>query len=413
MTLNIPKKIALVPLFCFLVLVLLPIIDNLTGALFKLKIMSQGAIGSPSQLARFVLFVFVIWLVNHEKYSKPLRTIMAITCYFLFIEIVIACFHMNLKAFLTGIIFSIKMLFSLSCYYYIAYWLNNDKAKTIYLIKQLIKYGTVVSILVLISYLSGFHIANYSMGLATRGLFVSGNGLGVLLGTSTILLVHYNKKITFLLLLHIFMLLLTTALLGTKASLVFILVALILLATKLAKQAPVITAIFITLISIYLLLPLIELLGGIFENIIFKFNNIDDKLHFIASSRDRFVKDAFAQIDVNAFNALRILFGGGAYYAYSDFHSGITVLRKTLENDLFELFFSYGILIVFAYLAIYIFALKECLKKGNFIIAVALSLIFFHSITMGHVLFNGTSAICYALCLAVATKGAKVRCNDF
>jgi hypothetical protein len=410
---TIPKKTALIPCFFFLVTVLLPLVDNMTGALFKLKIMPEGAIGSPSQLARFGLFILVIWLINNAQYYKPLRVLLLTVCYLIFIEAVLAFMHMDLKAFLYGIVFSIKILFAISCYYYVAHWLNFDKDRTVYVINKVIQYGTVVSLLVLTAYFSGFHIANYQLGLATRGLFISGNGLGIVLGISTIFLVYYNKKITIFTFLHILLLLITTALLGTKASLIFLLVALVLLTVKLTKQSPIVTAIALCLASIYLLVPLIGLLSDVFENIIFKFNNIDDKLHFIASSRDRFIKDAFIQMDVTGFKALRVLFGGGAYYAYADYVSSSLIIRKTLENDLFELFFSYGILTSISYVAIYFFALRESLRRGNKVIAVALSLVFLHSITMGHVLFNGTSAITYALCLALAIKGARIKSSDF
>ncbi|MFT7008469.1 MAG: hypothetical protein ACJAXJ_003009 [Colwellia sp.] len=413
MNLNIPKKVALVPFLFFLIIVILPVVDNLTGALFKLNIMPEGAIGSPSQLARFGLFLLVIWLIDNAKYSSPLRVILLVSCYLLTIEVALACIHMNLIAFLYGIVFSIKILFSLCCYYYVAYWLNFDKKRTIYVINKMITYGTIVSLLVLAAYFSGFHISNYQLGIATRGLFISGNGLAIVLGISTIFLVHFNKKITIFIFMHILLLLITTALLGTKASLVFLLVALTLLSIKLAKQAPLITTVIAFFVGIYLLLPLIELLSDLFENIIFKFNNIDDKLHFIASSRDRFIQDAFNEMDVTSFNALRILFGGGAYYAYTDYSTSAVIVRKALENDLFELFFSYGIFIMITYLAIFTYALKQCLNKGNIVIAIALSLIFLHSITMGHVLFNGTSAITYALCLALAVKGARVKSDDF
>ena len=59
MSFFLPKKIPVSILFFIFVIILLPIVDNLTGALFKLKLMPEGFIGSPSQLARFALFIFV------------------------------------------------------------------------------------------------------------------------------------------------------------------------------------------------------------------------------------------------------------------------------------------------------------------------------------------------------------------
>ncbi|XPF96128.1 hypothetical protein ACM9HF_09015 [Colwellia sp. RE-S-Sl-9] len=413
MSFIIPKKIPLFSLFFFLVIILLPVVDNLTGALFKLKITSENTIGSPSQIARFILFALVILMLDRAKFRSSLKIIIYAMCYLFLTEVFIACFHMNLKAFISGIIFSIKILFSLSCYYYVANWINYDRTRTIYVIKQLINYGTIVSLLVLTAYFSGFHISNYQIGIATRGLFISGNGLGVVLGVSTILLICFNDKITLRKFFHIVLLIITTALLGTKASLVFLLIALILLAYKLSKQSPIISAVAITILAIYLLPTLISVVSSVFENIIFKFNSIDNKMHFIASSRDTFIRDAFTELNTNGLYSFRVLFGGGAYYAYTDFSSGALLLRKTLENDLFELFFSYGIITVLIYVSVYFFALKKSLHKKEFAIALTMSLAFFHSITVGHVLFNGTSAITYVLCLAIATKGSKVNNHDF
>lgn len=413
MQLIIPQKIKFSSLFFFLVVLLLPVVDNLTGALFKLNIISEGGIGSPSQLARFASFGFVVWLLNRESQPQIIKSILIACCYLLSIEVLIACLHMNLKAFLTGLVFSIKILFALCCFYYVSHWVNHDTDRTKYVINKIIQYGTVVALLVLTAYLSGFHISNYKIGIATRGLFISGNGLGVVLGVSTIFAVYFNKKINLLKLGHIFLLLVSTALLGTKASMIFLVVALLLLILKLAQQSPILTTIVIATISIYLLIPIIDLLSDLFANIIYKYNNIDNKLTLFASSRDLFIKNAFNEINFDSFYSLRFLFGGGAYYAYTDFMVGNELLRKRLENDLFELFFAYGIIAASFYIGMFFYALKCCFTKRNIMIAIPLSLIFLHSITVGHVLFNGTSAISYALCLAIAIKGARVSQNDF
>ena len=413
MTLAIPRQVSLIGLFLFLVLICVPVVDNITGTLFKLKLMQEGAIGSPSQLARFAMFILVLWLLNEAKQASIIKPLLIATCSLFTVEVVLAFFHLNFKAFLYGIVFSIKILFSLGCFLYISDWIAKDRKKTVYMIKQLIVYGTVVAILVLAAYASGFHISNYELGIATRGLFISGNGLGIVLGVSLLLFVHYTPKFTFLKFLHLAILFSATALLGTKAGMLFVAVTLLVAAVRFAKHSPVFTILLLTAFSIYLLVPLIELLALIFENIIFKFNNIDNKFHFIASSRDKFITDAFKQIKLEDFYSLRVLFGGGAYYSYTDFAQGTAILRKSLENDLFELFFCYGIFWATIYVALYGYAMRSLLKVKNIFLCLPLSLAFFHSITMGHVLFNGTSAITYALCLAIATNGNSVTRNDF
>jgi len=412
MNLIIPKKISLISLFFFLAIIILPFADNLTGVFFKLKIMSEGSIGSPSQIMRFFLILLVLAFVNIEKFEQPMKITLIIFSYLLMVETTIACVHFNFIAFISGILFSLKLLFTVSCYFYISYWIDYDKQRTVFVIKQLINYGTVVATLVLVSYFSGFYISNYNVGIATRGLFISGNGLGSVLGISTILLIYFTKKITFFSLFHISLLILTTALLGTKASLVYLLFSLFLLMKKLLAQKPFLSIFFGVCFCFYILIPLIDILGSIFENIIYKFNHIDNKLTLIASSRDVFIRNALSHLNVESYNVLRILFGGGAYYAYTDYTTMALIKRKYLENDLFELFFSYGITAVIVHFGSFIFSLNQCFNRSNMIIGLSLTLLFLSSITMG-LLYNGTSAITYAICLAIASKGTKVEAKDF
>ena len=165
--------------------------------------------------------------------------------------------------------------------------------------------------------------------------------------------------------------------------------------------------------SFYLLIPIIDILAEVFENIIFKFNRIDDKFHFLASSRDKFIGNAFETMNITKLYAFRIIFGGGAYYSYESFVLGGDIFRKSLENDLFELFFAYGLMLVIPYIASFVYASIKCFKERNYIILTVLTLTFLHSITMGHVLFNGTSVISYVICLALATNGTKITKHDF
>ncbi|WP_212748267.1 hypothetical protein, partial [Pseudoalteromonas maricaloris] len=46
------SKLVFVTLFCVL---LLPIFDSMTGALFKLQIMGEGGLATPSQLGRLLI----------------------------------------------------------------------------------------------------------------------------------------------------------------------------------------------------------------------------------------------------------------------------------------------------------------------------------------------------------------------
>ena len=131
----------------------------------------------------------------------------------------------------------------------------------------------------------------------------------------------------------------------------------------------------------------------VFENIIFKYNKIDDKSVLLASSRDVFIQHAFDKLNLEGFSSFSVLFGGGAYFAYESFLFPIELKRKFLENDLFELFFCYGLTPALAYL----FYLGSSIVRGTFskkyFLSFCLFLVSLHSLLAGHVLFNGTSSI--------------------
>ncbi|MGR5503033.1 hypothetical protein ACQKP3_20080 [Vibrio sp. DNB22_10_4] len=275
--------------------------------------------------------------------------------------------------------------------------------------RWIVIYGTIVSVLVLLAYISGFHIANYSKGIATRGLFVSGNGLGVVMGSCALVLIHRAKSFGPKTLVHMFLLLFTTALIGTKGGLIFFLTGLLYLSFKGAARYPIFSAIVACIAAYYLVAPALEILGSVFENIIFKFNNIDNKWVLLASSRDQFILDAFQAVTWFDWYSVRFLTGAGAYFGYLDPLANVLTIRKLLENDLFELFFCYGILATVAYVALYFYAIVRAFCYKRFFYIVLFSLIFLHSITAGHVVFNGTSSIMLALVFAAIVSQNRPR----
>ncbi|QFU23437.1 O-antigen ligase family protein [Shewanella eurypsychrophilus] len=394
-------KYSYLQLFLALNVILLPFFDNISGALFKLGIMGDGSLGSPSQLGRLIATIFVVFLIL--KYCSHYAKLLAITilCYFLFIESVSALFHRELIPFLFGIVMSTKVIFCSFCIIFFVDICRKGLLTKNQIEYWVILYGTIISILVLTAYLSGFHISNYSKGIATRGLFVSGNGLGVVMGSCALILVHRLQTLKLFKLVHILLLLVTTALIGTKGGLIFFAIGMIYLLLKIGRSFPIVSIILALVTSYYLLFPLLELLGSVFENIIYKFNHIDNKWTLLASSRDKFIINAFNIVDWEGLHAIRFLFGAGAYYAYLDPSSAILTTRKLLENDLFELFFSYGVMIPLLYIATYFVGVFKAFKTRNYFYVLLLSLIFFHSITAGHVIFNGTSSIMLAFTLAL------------
>ncbi|WP_198150208.1 hypothetical protein [Agarivorans gilvus] len=355
-------KYTYIQIFFFLNIVLLPFFDNISGVLFKLGIMGDGSIGSPSQLGRLLATVFLIYLIF--KYCKNTSKILSIIIfsYFLLVEFSVAVIHRELVPFLYGVVMSSKVIFFFLFIILVKDLAEIKKVDMGVIESWLITYGTLISFLVLISYLSGFHISNYSKGIATRGLFVSGNGLGVVMGSCLLILIHNLKSFNLIKILHISLLFVTTTLIGTKGSMIFSLLALIYFLFRLGFKFPILSTIFVSTFLCYFLFPIVDLLLLVFENIIYKFNNIDNKWVLIASSRDKFILDAFEQVNWLGAYALRFIFGGGGFYAYMNFDSFFVNPRKLLENDIFELFFSYGFISSFSYFLVYAWGLLSLLN---------------------------------------------------
>ncbi|MBA6396544.1 O-antigen polymerase [Colwellia sp. BRX10-4] len=374
---------------------LLPFFDSLTGALFKLGIMSEGALGSPSQLGRLIaLFFLIVFIFNSKIENKIKKGIFYFSLYFLLIEIVAAFIHHELKPFLSGVVFFSKILFCILVYIFLSDWVNKDLVTYDFFFRIVIIYGVILSILLLASFLSGFHISNYGSKFATRGLFASGNGIGITIGVSALLSLYYSyisgKNLYFFLGL---LMIISTAIIGTKAAFLFLILSTIYLTYVSCKKFPIISIVIAILLIIFVVPALIEILALVFENIISKFNKIEDKTVLLASSRDVFIRDAFDKLNVDGFSSLKVLFGGGAFYAYESFELSSSFQRKFLENDLFELFFCYGLIPAIGYLFFVSHEIVKAVRNKRLFLSFCLLMIFLHSILAGHVIFNGTSSI--------------------
>lgn len=386
-------KVSLFSLFILFNILILPIFDNISGVLFKLNLIGDGSIGSPSQLGRFIGILFVIFLIFQICTLKTKKISLFILFYFILIESFSSLFYRELFPYLYGLVNALKIIYAFLCILLLTDLVNQNKINSNLISKYIIIYGTIISILVISSYLSGFYIANYSKGIATRGLFISGNGLGVVIGISSLVLLYNIQRISFLSLLHILVLIITIALIGTKAALLFLIINILYFAYKLFKRNPLIFSSLSFVIFYFLWSLIFERLEMIFENIIFKFENIDNKFILLASSRDLFIIDAFNKVNWDGLYSIRVIFGAGSYFAYLDPAIYTPLSRKLLENDLFELFFSYGGVALLFYVLLYFLALYKGIINKNYFYLFIFSLVFLHSITVGHVLFNGTSSI--------------------
>ena len=392
--------ISYIDAFLWFNVLILPIFDNASGLLFKLNMIGDGSIGSPSQLGRLIATLCVICLITKYSSKNIQKVAFILFSYFVLVEVASALIHWQLIAFLYGLVSALKVVYAAFCLLFLVDLVSTNKLTQADLERWMIIYGTVICILVLLAYTSGFHIANYSTGIATRGLFISGNGLGVVMGSCALVLIHRIDRFKLKQVFHVLLLLSTTALVGTKGGLIFFLCGLLYLGLKMTRQYPVLTTVFLMIIAYFAIIPLLDILGSVFNNIIYKFNNIDDKWLLLASSRDKFIIEAFEQVTWFGAYSFRFLFGMGAYFGYLDPANSVDSIRKLLENDLFELFFSYGVISSFSYCCLFFYGTFYAFVYKKFFHFFLFSLVFLHSIIAGHIIFNGTSSIMLAFIFA-------------
>jgi hypothetical protein len=146
--------------------------------------------------------------------------------------------------------------------------------------------------------------------------------------------------------------------------------------------------------SISLLLPkIVESLSVVFDVILGRFNNSDNIVIFLSSGRTDFVINAFNEYFIYDPSSFRFLFGMGAFTSFQNPES--VLVYDTLETDVFDLLFMYGLFSVLAYLWFLGYALF--ILRTHKILMLGLFLLILHSIMAGHVIFNGMSSVCIVL----------------
>jgi hypothetical protein len=171
---------------------------------------------------------------------------------------------------------------------------------------------------------------------------------------------------------------------------------------KLSVKFATITLLF-SILTFYLP-SIIDFLSKVYEVVIFRYNN-NDFLSFIFSSRDDFVTDAFRSYYKTDY-ILRFFTGGGSILS---FQKPDNFTYDTLETDLFDIFFMFGIIFALIYLSIILFFLHKAFVYKKYTMVFIFLLVSFHSIMAGHVIFNGMSSIVVVmLMLLILNKNSDV-----
>ena len=316
--------------------------------------------------------------------------------------------HQSLAGYVMGLVFSYKLLLP----FYIYYGLN--KAINVLGFSKDDFYK--IFVFTAIVYIAYFHLGNivlFKSGkidsiFRTTGLFSSGNGLGVLFGVFSIILLHLKNvkqeldwRYNFL----YFNLLLVLILLSTKASIVFLILNFLVLFLRLKRSKKVRLSGLMAIALYYFGDTLKLFFETAFELIIFRYTHRTSLTSFLLGGRENYFDDAWANMESWSYFFLRLLFGGGSFLSF-ELSDSYSMRYKMLESDVSDIFFMYGLLGLSALLLFIRWSFKG-LRSGDNVLVLGLFVFYMHSFLAGHTLFNGMSILGLIFILTLKKIGNK------
>ena len=392
--------------FAYLFLIL-PLFDMLNGFLVVGGYIPAGGLASPSQLGRLIATAMLLIVT----YRHRLNVIWGlIVVYPLCVEVLAGFLHLNEYGFTYGIMSSYKLIYLfLMCKCFVFYI---RKAKDIEILGAFLKTNLLlISCSLVFSLVTGLGNDTYGHGFGTKGFFASGNSVGVYMGVCSLIMLglkryglYQNIRTSTLVFFAV-----STAIIGSKTALVFSLIMFFFLVWS-SKYRYIAMTLLIG--AFILLLPkFIDIFSVVFDIVVQRYELSENIVAFLGSGRVSFVEEAFRVFFAQADTAMRLVFGSGAFLSFQD-PVNVSVF-DTLETDIFDVLFMYGIIGLVVYLCF--FSHLIVLLKSYPIFLFAITLLFCHSLFAGHVLFNGLSAFVIAILSVIAnyTKQAKFQRRRF
>ncbi|MDB4151155.1 hypothetical protein N9740_06625 [Pseudomonadales bacterium] len=352
--------------------------DLLNGFLVYNIPNSPFLIISPSQLIRLVGVLLILYFSysNWITYSISL----VLLTIFIFSEYAAFLIHQNEKALISGLT-SVPNLLAI----YLAINIKLKKEDFYLIASYSIAGALLIAILLCFSQIFSLGQSTYgSGGFGTKFYFASGNGVGLYLGISALLINMLSaKRIISTPVYTIPLLVFGLLMLASKAALVLALINILIFALR-YKASRILIPVIAASIFIFLdqIVPLFRIL---LEISIRRFEAADgDMLRFLFSGR--YEELLFhAEHFLHEHPIQRIFFGGGYFFGPRTFTSVGRV--DILEADIFDIFFIYGALGLAFYTFVWVSIFRSAsLITGFWLVAI---LMFAHSAFLGHVFFNG------------------------
>lgn len=381
----------------FLILFCLCLIDMINGFLVTNGYIATGGLSSPSQLGRFVVTIVLIYFC--WKTNRSLGWFY-LTYFLLLCELFNGLiFDLNFSQLALGVVNTYKVCYLALCFYVLSHKISSmDRLLNFTVLFKWHLY--LIGFSLVFALITGLGTQTYTGGgLGTKGFFSSGNGIGLYMGLSTLLLAYlndfFNKKLIGNL--GLFFLVFSGVLIGTKTSIILsvISMAFIFRSNVLLKYV-LLPLLFIVFISCFSYIA--DAFSQLFSVIVFRFHRSPNFIYFLGSGRIDYVVNAF-DILMSQDNAwIRLPFGSGSFVSFQIPSSGVEF--DTLETDFFDVLFMYGVWGALIYISVFIYMFKYSFFDKKLFVVVLL--LFLHSFFAGHVVFNGMTGILIPLLLVLA-----------
>lgn len=345
--------------------------DMATGALLL-----NGYGVSVSLGIKTILFVLMLfWCFKQVKVAYKIMLI-AIVC------LISVSYNVILGR--TGFLFFsnlFKLFFCLTmfCYFklYWEKWINHTSA-------SIIKINNFYLVINFFLGLLGMGYSTYrTRDIGIKGFFYAGNELSVVLFCLFVYKYLMGKRKYSILLFYCAIALL----IGTKTAVLSILLYFILIILLNAEKKSYFVGVIVVIFLVALVVFNLERIGNIgvvkeqLQMLRWKYNVSNNFADALLSGRITFAKMMLSEMKEGR-SIISILFGHGGF-------------PKAAEIDLFDTFFSYGIIIAFLITAFYIRILWD--NRKNKELFIFNSIYFFLSLTAGHVWFNTTSILVFCI----------------
>jgi hypothetical protein len=374
--------------------------------MIHVHILSNRPIFSPSQIGKIAIVLLMV-IELFKKNTHGFNCCIFVCLYAFIVEFFCYIYYAtNFYGFMFGLVNLLKIIYLISIFFFLKIKIKNIEMTFDILVTYILNMALLYSVIQLLTTVLGINVQTYGSdnGIAggSRGIFASGNGLSLFFGFMTsIALYKYKSDKNKKYLLYFFMLFISCVLVGTKASIIFSIFnfAFLFYCIKLHYKIFIIILLLIT--GTYLL----NLFSQIFEMIIYRFQNKQNIMTFLASSRDQRRINAFNSYDIDGLNSLRIFFGAGAFASFRSLLKDMIANTPSTERDFYDIFFNYGIV---GLLFFFVYIVKNTLiflKHRYYFFLLVFALIVLYSMLAGHVVFDAMSGlgliiipvICYSL----------------